>query len=92
MSRALKCLLVMSVLLGGAVPARAAEDRALERGTAVIDPAILRELDHGRFGLGRMLAPERSADAPLSNRDLFGLPAMVPVREALDREFDRYIA
>ncbi|MTV16093.1 MULTISPECIES: hypothetical protein [Bradyrhizobium] len=92
MSRALKCLLVMSVLLGGAVPVRAVEDRALERGTAVIDPALLRELDHGRLGLGRMLAPERSADAPLSNRDLFGLPAMVPVREALDREFDRYVS
>ncbi|WOH83147.1 hypothetical protein RX327_08375 [Bradyrhizobium sp. BEA-2-5] len=92
MSRALKCLLVMSVLLCGAVPARAAEDRALERGAAVIDPAILRELDHGRFSLGRMLAPERSADTPLSNRDLFGLAAMAPVREALDRELDRYVA
>ena len=37
MGRALKCLLIMSVLLGAAVPARAAEDRALERGVAVID-------------------------------------------------------
>ncbi|KRP89330.1 hypothetical protein AOQ73_27375 [Bradyrhizobium pachyrhizi] len=92
MSRALKCLLVMSVLLCGAAPGRAAEDRALERGAAVIDPAILRELDHGRFNLGRMLAPKRSADTLLSNRDLFGLAAMVPVREALDREFDRYVA
>ncbi|ODM72992.1 hypothetical protein [Bradyrhizobium elkanii] len=92
MSRALKCLLVMSVLLCGAAPGRAAEDRALERGAAVIDPAILRVLDHGRFNLGRMLAPERSADTPPSNRDLFALPAMVPVREALDREFDRYVA
>ncbi|MCC8984272.1 hypothetical protein [Bradyrhizobium acaciae] len=91
MTRALKCLLVMSVLFCGAVSARAAEDRALERGAAVIDPAILRELDHGRFGLGRMLAPERSADAPLSNSELFTLPAMVPVRAALDREFDRYV-
>ncbi|UGY12099.1 hypothetical protein HAP48_0025470 [Bradyrhizobium septentrionale] len=92
MSRALKCFLLMSVLLCGAVPARAAEDRALERGAAIIDPAILRELDHGRFSLGRMLAPERSADTLLSNRDLFALPSMVPVREALDREFDRYVA
>ncbi|MFN5488780.1 MAG: hypothetical protein ACK5AX_28700, partial [Bradyrhizobium sp.] len=65
MGRALKCLLIMSVLLGAAVPARAAEDRALERGVAVIDPAILRELDHSRFSLGRMLAPDRSADTPL---------------------------
>lgn len=92
MGRALKCLLIMSVLLGAAVPARAAEDRALERGVAVIDPAILRELDHSRFSLGRMLAPDRSADTPLSNRDLFALPALVPVREALDHEFDRYVS
>lgn len=92
MGRALKCLLLITVLLGGAMPAGAAEDRALERGAAVIDPAVLRELDHGRFGLGRMLAPERSADTPLSNRDLFRLAAMVPVREALDREFDRYVS
>ncbi|MGN1290724.1 MAG: hypothetical protein ACI4XG_29690, partial [Bradyrhizobium sp.] len=91
MGRALKCLLLMTVLLGGAMPARAAEDHALERGAAMIDPAILRELDQSRFGLGRMLAPERSADTPLSNRDLFRLAAMVPVREALDREFDRYV-
>ncbi|PAY07296.1 hypothetical protein CK489_16020 [Bradyrhizobium sp. UFLA03-84] len=92
MSRVLKCLLLICVLLGGAAPAGAAEDRALERGAAVIDPAVLRELDQGRFGLGRMLAPERSADTPLSNRELFGLPAMVPVRAALDREFDRYVS
>lgn len=91
MSRALKCLLLMSALFCGAVPARAAEDRALERGAAVIDPALLRELDHGRFSLSRMLAPNRAADTPLSNRELFGLPAMVPVREALDSEFDRYV-
>lgn len=92
MSRALKCLLMISVLLCGAVPAPAAEDRALERGAAVIDPAVLRELDHGRFGLGRMLAPEHFADMPPSNRELFALAAIVPVREALDREFDRYVA
>ncbi|MHC2337066.1 hypothetical protein [Bradyrhizobium sp. USDA 4454] len=92
MGRVLKCLLLISVLLGGAVPAHAAEDRALERGTAVIDPALLRELDHSRFSLGRMLAPERSSDTPLSNRELFALAALVPVREALDREFDRYVA
>lgn len=91
MGRALKCLLLMSAVLGGAMPAHAAEDRSLERGAAVIDPAILRELDHGRLGLSRMLAPEPAADTPLSNRDLFSLPAMVPVREALDREFDRYV-
>lgn len=91
MSRALRCLSVLFLLLCGGGIARAGEDRALERGAAIIDPAILRELDHGSFGLGRMLAPERSADAPLFNRDLFALPAMAPVREALNRDFDRYV-
>jgi len=92
MSRTLRCLFVLFLVLCGAVPTRAAEDRAIERGVAIIDPAILRALDQGRFGLGRMLAPERSADTPLSNRDLFRLPSMVPVRDPLDREFDRYVA
>ncbi|KWV52881.1 hypothetical protein AS156_09580 [Bradyrhizobium macuxiense] len=91
MSRALRCLLIVFVLLCGAGGARAGEDRPLERGLAITNPAILRELDHGRFSLGRMLVPERSADAALSNRDLFGLSSMVPVREALVREFDRYV-
>ena len=66
--------------------------RALERGTAIIDPATLRELDRGRFRLDRMLLPERSADIPLANSELFALPSMVPVRQAIDAEFDRYIA
>ncbi|MBR0693548.1 hypothetical protein [Bradyrhizobium lablabi] len=92
MSRALQCLLVLSVLVCGALAAHAGEDHTLERGAAIIDPAILRELDQGRFGLGRMLWPERSANVSLSNNQLFRLPAMVPVREALDREFERYIA
>jgi hypothetical protein len=90
MSRALRCLLVLSVLLCGAV-ARAGEDRALERGAAVIDPAVLRVLDQGRFGLARMLSPERPANLPLTNSLLFQMPSMAPVRTALDREFDRYV-
>ena len=72
--------------------ARAAETAALERGTAITDPATLRELDGGRFRLDRMLLPERSADAPLTNSELFALPSMTPVRQAIDGEFDRYIA
>ena len=38
-----------------------------------------------------MLWPERSADLPLTNGQLFALPSMAPVRAALDAEFDRYI-
>src|SRR5690348_9159006 len=72
--------------------AASAADRApLERGTAVIDPVVLRELDHGRFGLGRMLWPERSGNLPLTNSLLFQLPSMGQVRAALAREFDRYV-
>ena len=39
-----------------------------------------------------MLLPERSADIPLVNSALFALPAMIPVRQAIDGEFERYIA
>jgi hypothetical protein len=91
MTRALRCLAVVSIVLHGALSAHAADDKALERGAAVIDPAVLSELDRGSLGLGRMLWRERPADDPLDNSLLFAWSAMRPVREALDREFDRYI-
>ena len=85
-------LIAFILLLGAVSAARAVETAAaLERGTAITDPATLRELDGGRFRLDRMLLPERSADAPLSNSELFALPAMTPVRQAIDGEFERYI-
>jgi hypothetical protein len=65
---------------------------ALERGVAVTDPYVLRELDSGRFGMGRMVEPAGRVDAPISNDALFALPSMAPVRKAIDDEFDRYIA
>ena len=92
MSRAPGFLAIVFALLCGALPAFAAQDAALERGTAITDPATLRELDSGKFRLDRMLLPERSADIPLANSALFALPSMVPVRQAIDGEFDRYIA
>src|ERR1700743_2444871 len=73
-----------------ASPARA-EPAALERGAAITDPAVLRELDRGSFGLARIMAPERAAETPLTDRELFALPSMAPVRQAIDAEFDRYI-
>jgi hypothetical protein len=80
------------VLLAGILPVRHAQSAAaLERGAAIIDPLALRELDRGRFGLGRVLFTARSADMPLANDRLFALPSMVPVRKALDDEFERYI-
>jgi hypothetical protein len=92
MSRVAGFLAIVFALLCGALPARAAQDAALERGTAITDPATLRELDGGKFRLDRMLQPERSAGIPLANSELFDVPSMVPVRRAIDGEFDRYIA
>ena len=84
-------LIAIILLLGAAPAARAFEAAALERGTAITDPATLRELDGGRFRLDRMLLPARLADAPLSNDELFRLPSMMPVRQAIDGEFNRYV-
>lgn len=64
---------------------------ALEHGAAITDPAGLRELDRGAFGLARLLQPARSVDVPLTDSQLFALPSMASVRKALDDEFDRYI-
>jgi mono/diheme cytochrome c family protein len=75
------------------LPLRPAQSvAALERGAAITDPLALRELDRGQFGLAQVMMPSRSGDAPLANSQLFALPSMVPVRKALDEEFDRYIA
>src|SRR6185437_6169530 len=79
------------LLVACCAPAHA-EPPALERGAAITDPGALRELDRGRFSLARILAPDHLADAPLSDSELFALPAMAPVRRAIDTEFDRYIA
>src|SRR3954454_13478421 len=65
---------------------------ALERGVAVTDPYVLRELDGARFGMGRMVEPAGPVDATMSNDALFALPSMAPVRKAIDGEFNRYIA
>ena len=92
MSRALRFPAILFALLCGALPVRHAQSAtALERGAAITDPLVLRELDSGRFGLGRVMPAAQSADAPLTNRQLFALPSMVPVRKALDAEFDKYI-
>ena len=80
------------ILLASILPVRNAQSAAaLERGTAITDPLALRELDLGRFSLGRVILPMRSSKAPLTNGQLFALPSMAPVRKAIDDEFDRYI-
>ncbi|WP_407176691.1 hypothetical protein [Bradyrhizobium sp. STM 3562] len=92
MGHLIRSLLLLALLLGGTPASRAADNPPLERGAAIIDPFALRALDGGRFGLARMLAPARAETGPLTNAELFALPAMGPLRKALDDEFDRYIA
>jgi hypothetical protein len=92
MSRVLRSLLTMVFLLCGAALARGADNIPLERGTAIIDPAALRAFDGGRFGLARIMTPTQPASMPLTNARLFALPSMAPVREALDADFERYVA
>jgi hypothetical protein len=85
-------LIVVVFILLAVLPARHAQAAdALERGTAITDPRALRELDHGSFGLRRVMLPKASSDAPLANSELFALSSMAPVRKALDEEFDRYV-
>jgi hypothetical protein len=85
-------ILSLLILLGGGLAPCIAQNAALERGVAITDPYVLRELDSGRFGLGRMVEPAGPVDAPMTNDALFALPSMAPVRKAIDDEFDRYIA
>jgi hypothetical protein len=80
------------ILLCGLLLPHAVQSAVLERGTAITDPYVLRALDGERFGLGRMIAPGKSVDVPLTNDGLFALPSMAPVRTAIDGEFDRYVA
>jgi hypothetical protein len=91
MSRSLRFIVTLFVLSCGLLQLCHAQSApALERGVAITDPTALRELDRGRFGLVRLLAPARPADAPLPGGELFALPSMAPVRTALDEEFERY--
>jgi hypothetical protein len=80
------------ILLCGFVSPYAAQGAVLDRGTAITDPYVLRMLEGERFGIGRMLAPGKSVDVPLTNEGLFALPSMAKVRTAIDAEFDRYVA
>jgi hypothetical protein len=92
MGRPLRLFLTLFALLcGAALPGLAQSAPVPEHGAAITDPLALRDLDRGRFGLARMLNPARQADAPLTGGELFALPAMVPIRKALDEEFERYI-
>jgi hypothetical protein len=79
-----KLLCLLPLLLA---PASASHGAAMERGAAITDPDILRALDISGLGLARMLG----ADANGSGADLFALPSMAIVRDATDRDFNRYV-
>ncbi|MBV9456078.1 MAG: hypothetical protein JO141_00985 [Bradyrhizobium sp.] len=86
------CLSAIILAFCCVVSAHGADRPALERGTAIIDPLALRELDHGPLGLTQIMQPVKSADTPLTNAQLFALPSMAPVKKALDDDFERYVA
>ena len=102
MSHALRSLVIIAVLLCGILPARAVQGAALERGAAITDPYALRELDLGEhptnglgrlgFGLRPFIPAARTVAAPIFNDELFALQSMAPVRQAIDAEFERYVA
>lgn len=90
-------LLVAALCLNGVV--QSAPGATLAGGTAITDPVALRELDAPQalgnrdaagFGLRRMLHADGSPDTVLLNDALFALPAMLPVRQAIDRDIDAY--
>jgi len=94
MNRALRILLAVVVLLGGAMSLPAAENAQLTRGTAITDPDVLRKLDQNdALTISRLVWPQRNADFPLTNDLLFSsMPQLAPIPPAIDAEFDRYIA
>ena len=93
MSRALRILVAAAVLLGGTISLFAAENAPLTRGTAIIDPDLLRKLDQNdSLTISRLLWPERNADFPLTTDLLFSsLSQLKGIPPAIDAEFDRYI-
>src|SRR5882757_9546668 len=104
MTHASRSLLVISavVLALFSSASRAMEGAALERGTAIIDPFALRELDLGEhrasgtersgFGLRRFIPTARADEKPILGDELFALASMAGVRKALDEDFERYLA
>jgi hypothetical protein len=94
MSRALRILLAVVVLFGGAASSTAAENVPLARGTAITDPDLLRKLDQNdALTISRLLWPERNAKFPLTTDQMFSsLSQLKPILPAIDAEFDRYVA
>jgi hypothetical protein len=98
----LRCVVLAALAACSSLLPQLAHGETLAAGTAITDPLALRELDlrehrtegveQGGFGLRRMLQPEQSTAAPLFNAELFALPSMATVRQAIDRDIDGYVA
>lgn len=70
---------------------RQASSEELERGAAITDPSALRYLDRqSSFGLGAILLGDPQLSVQVSNEQLFAMPAMAPVKQALQKEFRDY--
>ncbi|MBR0830558.1 hypothetical protein JQ596_34130 [Bradyrhizobium manausense] len=92
--RVLRILVAFVALCNGVPSLSAAEDTALERGTAITDPDLLREFEqHDVLSISRLLWRERNANFPLETDMLFSwLKQLAQIRPAIDAEFERYIA
>lgn len=71
-----------------------AQNAPIARGTAIIDPDLLRRLEQAdTLSISRLLQPELKANVPLTGDLLFAsLPQLREIPPAIDAEFDRYIA
>ncbi|PWT90732.1 MAG: hypothetical protein C5B56_04965 [Proteobacteria bacterium] len=92
--RGLRILVTFVLLVGGVLSLSAAENAALERGTAITDPDLLRKLDQQDvLTIQRLLWRDRNADVPLTTDMLFSsLPQLAQIRPAIDVEFEHYVA
>ncbi|QOZ72046.1 hypothetical protein [Bradyrhizobium arachidis] len=94
MSRALRILVVVAALVGGAVPLFAAGTTSLTRGTAITDPDLLKKLDQSDvLTISRLLWPERNANFLLTTEQMFSqLSQLEQIPPAIDAELERYVA
>lgn len=94
MSRALRILVAVAALVGGAVSLLAAENAPLTRGTAITDPDLLKKLDQNDvLTISRLLWPERNANVPLTTDLMFSwLSQLKQIPPAIDAELERYVA
>ncbi|QOG18147.1 MULTISPECIES: hypothetical protein [Bradyrhizobium] len=94
MSRALRILVVVAALVGGAVPLFAAGTTSLTHGTAITDPDLLKKLDQSDvLTISRLLWPERNANFPLTTEQMFSqLSQLEQIPPAIDAELERYVA